>query len=364
MKAWKRLGIVGALLLGASIAAGVPVHAAGSNSTGSGTPGDPALVVNTGWQEFDWVGGDGTFAVQDFTFVNNTPQVVTVTDALCPGDRFAIYDNGVFVANTSVPGESSCAVPDFTFSPDQAYADNNFSHGVIVFGAGSHDITIQAITSPFASGSGFIRLDPFDTTPPSCTLVAVLRDGAGNTTGIQIQVSDFDNNLAPTQLTGLGNATLAPSNQTYPDPNTVGEYIPVQDVALGGGPVQSQTIEVDKTVISQGSFVALQARDSALNATACDPVMTSAIRSAGQPQADKVQGVQKGDHLVTVWNGTVGVENLTINVNGQSYTLHGLRSNQKLSVDIGAALSSASNNVTVTTSGRPGASASLLFGNV
>lgn len=84
--------------------------------------------------------------------------VLTVTDAFLNGDEFEVFDFGVSVGRTStVEIDGSCA-PDET-NPDDCSEDPASSSAAFALGAGDHEITVQAIASPFGSGVGFLRAD-------------------------------------------------------------------------------------------------------------------------------------------------------------------------------------------------------------
>lgn len=125
-----------------------------------GPPGeDPPYTVDSGWTSFSWFSGPGTFNSEGpFTFVSATPVDLKVTDAFLYGDRFNVYDFGVSIGLTSVPGLSG---PSGSGDPNVAYFDPGFSNGLFSLGAGAHSITFQSILIPagFPSGGAFFRAD-------------------------------------------------------------------------------------------------------------------------------------------------------------------------------------------------------------
>ena len=133
---------------------------AGSRFTGPQTRATAGLAFDAGWTAttavppaFFWSGGDGTFADDNFIF--SGAGCLSVTDDFDKGDRFQIYDNGTPLFSTS-------AVPVVTgpeVGPDGAYLDATYSSGSFLIGPGAHDITIEAIVSPYGGGRGYIRVD-------------------------------------------------------------------------------------------------------------------------------------------------------------------------------------------------------------
>jgi hypothetical protein len=80
---------------------------------------------------------------------------LTVTDAFLRGDRFEIFDFGTSIGTTSeVDTDDSCGD-----DPDPCILDPLVSHGVFSLEPGPHEITIQAIASPFGAGAAYFRID-------------------------------------------------------------------------------------------------------------------------------------------------------------------------------------------------------------
>ncbi|HEY0522128.1 MAG TPA: PEP-CTERM sorting domain-containing protein, partial [Stellaceae bacterium] len=128
------------------------------------------LTAGGGWASFSF-GGVGSSWDQDFTF--SGPATLKVTDAFLSGDQFAVYDHGVLLGNTSVPGSvGDQAGADY----DTAYADPRWSHGAFTFGAGAHDITGLAILSPFGGGGAAVELVSAVAVPEPASLALL---GAG-----------------------------------------------------------------------------------------------------------------------------------------------------------------------------------------
>jgi hypothetical protein len=100
--------------------------------------------------------------------------LLTVTDAYAPGDRFAVYDHGVAIGQTSVPG-----ISDGFGSADPAVAakDPATSSGVFPLAPGPHSITIMPTASPYKLGAAYFRVDAVNAVstpePGSAVLLAL-----------------------------------------------------------------------------------------------------------------------------------------------------------------------------------------------
>jgi hypothetical protein len=124
-------------------------------------------------------------------------------------------------------------------------------------------------------------------------------------------------------------------------------------------PVVVTATKVNQALSSQ---VALEVRDVAGNRTTCDPVVALSVRVSGRPQEQVFGGLAQSENRVTILNGSPGVRNLQISVNGQRFRLTGLRDNAQTTLDVSKAMrSGSSNTVTVTADGKPGASATVVI---
>lgn len=122
----------------AALAALLPAHA-----------GVVSLQADNSWQAFDvdalmaadgglqWIDLDGDSLAFEFTAAQSI--TLSVIDAGFAGDAFQIYDHGVLLGGTTLPGAS---YPDSVgASFDDAWADARYSRGVFTLGAGHHLIT-------------------------------------------------------------------------------------------------------------------------------------------------------------------------------------------------------------------------------
>jgi hypothetical protein len=84
--------------------------------------------------------------------------LLRVTDGLCRGDRFRVYDRGFPIFLTSkVATDPSCDdVPHVSF-PRRAWEDQTYSKGRFLLEPGWHKIRIQAVNSPFGGGGAWLQ---------------------------------------------------------------------------------------------------------------------------------------------------------------------------------------------------------------
>lgn len=151
---------------------------------GTATPAvaAPIVVGDPLWYEFGF-SGPGTFAVAcpgcvpssagNSQFASDPPwtftaptggAVLTVTDAFLTTDQFEIFDFGVSIGMTSVPGTGDC------FSdPVPCLANPLASSGIFNLGAGNHSITIQQVAG--VSGAGYFRVDAASVPEPATLLL-------------------------------------------------------------------------------------------------------------------------------------------------------------------------------------------------
>jgi len=107
-------------------------------------------VNDTQWHAFDvddlssasggleWISLDDGSAL-NFSLNLATAAYLTVVDGGFAGDQFRVFDNGVELGLTSVPGSSYPASLGLDF--DAALGDSAWSRGVFLLGAGTHSIT-------------------------------------------------------------------------------------------------------------------------------------------------------------------------------------------------------------------------------
>lgn len=122
------------------------------------------LPVNGGWQQFPFGPVNSTTPVMFQLFC---PGRLNITDLACSGDRFAIYDNGIFLGDTSVPVFNNCS--SNSTDPNYTQKHSNWSHGSFELLPGWHNLSIVPILSPYGAGYGAIRVDSVEG-PSPCTV--------------------------------------------------------------------------------------------------------------------------------------------------------------------------------------------------
>lgn len=154
--------LAGLALLGTAFA--LPIDSQSSQATEAveGTIG--YLPVNGGWTTFPF-GPMGT--VTPIMFNLFCPGRLNITDIYCSGDRFAIFDNGVFLGNTTKPVFDDCA--SNSTNPNFTEQSPLWSHGSFDLLPGWHNISIVVIRSPYDGGYGSIRVDTIPS-PTPCSL--------------------------------------------------------------------------------------------------------------------------------------------------------------------------------------------------
>jgi len=185
-----------------------------------------------------------------------------------------------------------------------------------------------------------------DHTPPTCTLKSVIN---GPPKKVIIATQDSDGGLAAPPN---GIKVLRSTNATVSIPK------------YSKGTTSEVDVTATKINQAQASVVTLQVTDQAGNTTTCDPVLTDAISSPGKPVLQTVDGVTGQDHVLTVFNGAPGLHTLIVRVNGKTFVLPALKDNEHATMDIAGALTEDTNSVTLIALGRPGGSATILFGNI
>ena len=131
-------------------------------------------------------------------------------------------------------------------------------------------------------------------------------------------------------------------------------------------PVQS-AVEITARRAALGTAtLACTAEDSTGHVCSTDPVMVDVLRVKGQPVTVTVKGedgtFSANDRYVKIINGSAGLTQLEISVNGTKFKQTAMRDDTDYRLDIGSALRILGENlVTVTAKGKPGGEATVLF---
>ncbi|KAI9498266.1 hypothetical protein BDB00DRAFT_801821 [Zychaea mexicana] len=116
-----------------------------------------ALQMGEKFEPFNWMAAEGEGMSADRTFTLNLaePAQLQITDYKLGGDSFEIMDNGEVLGMTSEAANDEEA---FAATPEEALQDERFSHAVFDLAQGEHEITINVANSPFADGTGAVRV--------------------------------------------------------------------------------------------------------------------------------------------------------------------------------------------------------------
>lgn len=181
--------------------------------------------------------------------------------------------------------------------------------------------------------------DCCDKTPPKC-------EATGSNGVLSVTVQDLESGLKSIRVTSENNTNY----------NT-GDMV--------GGFTVGQTSPFGFTVRrfpdpDQRASIAFEVKDVAGNSTSCDPVVTLTIRESGRPVSEMIPGLPREESLVTVYNGTPGLLNLSIEVNGTKFRITGLRDAEQRTLDVSSAMRLGDRNVVkLTATGKPGGSATI-----
>jgi hypothetical protein len=179
-----------------------------------------------------------------------------------------------------------------------------------------------------------------DTAPPVCR---VDRIDAGPPTRLSIFVQDAQTGLAAIDVLSQTNATV-----------DIPHFFP--------GATDSLIVVGTKTDQSQPARIQLRVRDRAGNVTECDPVLTGEARGTGRPESHIFPGIPSAEHVVTVFNGDPGLQQIRIDVNGRKFTVAGLGDGEERTIDIGSAVVPGTDStVTLTSHGKPGGTAAIMI---
>lgn len=346
-----------ALALGAATFAGarpVAAQTTGANATKSCTPdsGFPGATITC------------TFTVQ------NTGSASATITGLTETDPCNVAPNGSCGAGSGTPVTITCSNGDTTGSTLAAGASCSGSF-TFKLAAPSPCTPTSAESDQVAIGLAYPGTTltagaqatattgvNCDTTPPSCTLTSVGTNPANGHVMITITMQDTGSGLGAT--TG-GTFTSAPSpaggvQLTLDNNATV--VIP----AIAAGTTTPVNVTATRTNNAAGASVGFTVTDALGNVTTCDPAWQGTVRVSGGPAGTTVSNISQAENTVTIVNGTPGLTNLSISVNGQNFEAAGLKDGETRAVDISSALQSGNNNtVVLTPKGKSGGSAQVII---
>lgn len=182
-----------------------------------------------------------------------------------------------------------------------------------------------------------------DESPPSCALAGFGTNSQGQAY-VSMTVQDSLSGLKAITPTQLRDVTVSPAVWTVGTP-------------------RPELATATMTKGARSALVELQAVDIAGNIVNCDPaVLVTAV--AGAPVPRTVTGVTHDQHLLNITNGTPGVENLALTVDGHAMPPLHLRDEQRQTIDLAPVLTARTNTVTITALGKPGGNALITLSHV
>jgi hypothetical protein len=142
--------------------------------------------------------------------------------------------------------------------------------------------------------------------------------------------------------------------------------IDVKVPSFSPGTTSSLLVVATKINQLQTAQITIKATDVAGNATTCDPYVADLlVGPGGQPYTETITGVAAADSHLLLENGTPGIRDFTITVNGQPFSLAGVADAQQHGLDLSSAMLAGDGNIVVlTASGPPGASAFVVISDV
>ena len=91
-------------------------------------------------------------------------------------------------------------------------------------------------------------------------------------------------------------------------------------------------------------------------------MITLVVRERGRPATATFSGLPRAESKVQVLNGTPGIRNLLVTVNGVRFRLAGLRDGEERSLDVSSAMRPGDGNViALAAEGKPGGSATVVI---
>lgn len=181
-----------------------------------------------------------------------------------------------------------------------------------------------------------------DTRAPSCKITKRGRDAKGRRY-IEITVQDQESGLDTIDILLQDNADIAHPGYT------VGTTNPI-------------IVRATKVYAGNPARVELKVTDWVGNARTCDPILTEITRSTGKPVTETFTRIPHAESVVTIYNGSPGLQHLELIVNGSKFKLSGLLADEERSLDVSSAMIPGDQNIlSFKSTGKPGASAAVLI---
>lgn len=180
-----------------------------------------------------------------------------------------------------------------------------------------------------------------DAARPACS-VSPPQTNANGQTFVTIRAQDLGSGLASIQPILADNVIL-----DIP-PFTPGSHGEVSVIATKDNPGESSRIELK--VVDQCRLV-----------TRCDPVITLLVRERGRPVDQTLTGIPREESKIALHNGTPGLSNLDVVVNGTRFKIAGLTDGGQATLDVSAAMIGGNNLIVLKAFGKPGSSAAVVI---
>lgn len=132
---------------------------------------------------------------------------------------------------------------------------------------------------------------------------------------------------------------------------------------VGFQPGTDDTVVVIATKINTASRARVELRVcDTLECLICDPVISLVVRETGKPMRETIAQLPQEEGQVTIYNSSPGLKALKVTANGETFTLAGLKDGEERTLDVsGAMLPGEENIITLTGTGKPGGSATVMI---
>lgn len=215
--------------------------------------------------------------------------------------------------------------------------------GDLVTNAGDNCPTLTNPSQSDADSDGIGDVcDLADAAAPTCEIAGVGTDVDGHRY-LQISVQDSGLGLMLVGVTSAVNASVS---------------LPTVSPGMTS-PILVTATKLDQ---SQPAEVGLAVADANGNVTVCDPVVADLDAGPrGLPVHAVLPAVPAAEHRLTVLNGSPGIRTLVVTVNGHPVRALALRPGERREIDLGSAMTKASNTVTLLGTGSRRAQATVLL---
>lgn len=251
--------------------------------------------------------GDGEAGRPDETTISNNPTLFNVLDSLPDGPQWTTDEYTI-----NIPANVDTTVVQMHSTPPGQNPDSML-----------WEMAALRVALP---GGEFEELPP---TAPSCPTFVVSGPPAQAVTTFQD--------------TGSGIVSLVVTLSENAD-TVVPPFIP--------GTVEPITVTSTKIDQTQRARIEIVATDGAGNVAICDPIHLIVVRESGKPVEEINTDVPRAEDKVTIRNGSPGLSNLDILVNGQRFKVTGLKSGEETTVDISSAMHDGNNIVNLVGRGK------------